>query len=194
MAHAIGLRATSFVASATLLGLAVLAGLTMTIVQRGVEFPQPERWVTIAPEPAPAEPPPRVREPPPPVRPIEGVTVLPIDPPPTDAPTQVAEFVPAATYTVPRVVNPQWVRQPRDLARYYPERALQREIEGRVVLDCGVSVQGVLSCAVISETPPNWGFGQAALRISRDYQMVPATRGGVAVAARHRMVVPFEIR
>jgi hypothetical protein len=47
---------------------------------------------------------------------------------------------------------------------------------------------------VVSETPANWGFGEAALRISGDYQMVPATRGGVPVEARHRMVVPFQIR
>ena len=193
MTHAIGVRATSLVASATLLGAAVLAALTMSIVQRIAELPQPEGWVTIVPEPARPDPPRRAPEPPPPVRPIEGETILPIERPVPEAATQPAEFVPPRVETVPTIVNPQWVRHPRDLARYYPARALQREIEGRVVLDCRVSVRGVLTCIVVSETPANWGFGAAAMRIADDYRMVPAMRGGVAVEARHRMVVPFEI-
>jgi TonB family protein len=193
MAHAIGLRATSFAASATLLGLAVLAALTMTIVQRSASAPEERPWVTIEPEPAPPEPP-RVRAPEPPAPAIDGEAIAPMDLTLPEAPILVADFGPPTSYSVPTIVNPQWVRQPRDLARYYPERALRREVEGRVVLDCSVSVRGVLDCAVVSETPANWGFGEAALRISGDYQMVPATRGGVPVEARHRMVVPFEIR
>ncbi len=46
----------------------------------------------------------------------------------------------------------------------------------------------------MSETPANWGFGLAALRISRDYRMVPAMRDGQAVEGRHWMRVPFEVR
>jgi protein TonB len=91
------------------------------------------------------------------------------------------------------IVNPRWLRRPRDLARYYPVRALARGVEGRVVLDCAVSTTGNLTCAVLSETPRNWGFAEAALRISRDYQMVPAMRDGTAVDGRHRMVIPFEL-
>ena len=194
MAHAIGLRATSFAASAALLGLAVLAALTMTIVQHGVEIPDLQPYVTIVEPPPPPVDPPRPLEPePPPAVPISGVTIAPIAQPIPQPQTQVAGLAPPIDF-VPTVINPQWVRQPRDLARYYPDRALRREVEGRVVLDCGVSIRGALDCAVVSETPANWGFGEAALRISRDYQMVPAMRGGVPVEARHRMVVPFEIR
>ena len=193
MAHAIGLRATSFAASAALLGLAVLAALTMTIVQHGVEIPDLQPYVTIV-EPPPVDPPrPLEPEPPPEAAPISGVTIAPIAQPIPQPQTQVAGLAPPIDF-VPTVINPQWVRQPRDLARHYPDRALRREVEGRVVLDCGVSIRGALDCAVVSETPANWGFGEAALRISRDYQMVPAMRGGVPVEARHRMVVPFEIR
>lgn len=195
MTHAIGLRATSFAASATLLGLAVLAALTMTIVQRVVETQEGQPlFVTYVEPPAPPVEPPPTRQPDPPPPRIEGETLAPIALPPPAPLTQVAEAGPPRVSTVPTVVNPQWVRQPRDLARYYPERALRREIEGRVVLECGVSVRGALNCVVVSETPANWGFGEAALRISNDYRMVPAMRGGVAVEARHRMVVPFEIK
>jgi protein TonB len=98
------------------------------------------------------------------------------------------------TYQPPTITSPEWLRRPRDLARYYPERALRHGIEGRVVLDCGVSTLGALSCLVVSQTPANWGFGEAALRISRDYQMVPARQNGIAVEARYRMVVPFQLQ
>jgi TonB family protein len=195
MAHAIGLRATSFATSAALLGLAVMAALTMTVVQRIADPTEGGPIITIAePEPPPPEPV-RARPPEPPqVRPVDGETTQPIAPPLDTMAQPIATSEPANAYSVPTVVNPQWLRQPRDLARYYPERALRREIEGRVVLDCSVSVRGELDCAVASETPANWGFGAAALAISRDYQMVPAMRGGVPVEARHRMVVPFELR
>lgn len=194
MAHAIGLRATSFAASAALVGFAVLAALTMTVVQHVAQIPEGPPYVTIVePPPPPPEPRPRQSEPPPLAEPIGGVITETIPPPLQQAPTELAALA-APTDFIPTVVNPQWVRQPRDLARYYPDRALRREVEGRVVLDCGVSIRGALDCAVVSETPANWGFGEAALRISRDYQMVPAMRGGVPVEARHRMVVPFEIR
>jgi protein TonB len=182
MAHAIGLRATSLVASATLLGAAVLAALTMSIVQRVVETQEGAPFVTIIEPPAPKVEPVRVRPVEPPRSPVEGETTAPVDQPPPPMPQFAAEPAPPRFYPAPTIVNPQWVRQPRDLARYYPERALRREIEGRVVLDCGVSVRGVLNCVVVSETPANWGFGE------------PAMRDGVAVEARHRMVVPFEIR
>lgn len=195
MTHAIGLRATSFAASATLLGLAVLAALTMTIVQRIVTTPEGPPFVMYVVPPAPPIEPPRTRQPDPPPPRVEGETLEPIVLPPPEPLRQLTEAGPPRVSTVaPTVVSPQWVRQPRDLARYYPERALRREIEGRVVLECGVSVRGALNCVVVSETPANWGFGEAALRISNDYRMVPAMRGGVAVEARHRMVVPFEIR
>lgn len=195
MTHAIGLRATSFAASATLLGLAALAALTMTIVQRVVTTPEGQPFVTYVEPPAPPVEPPPTRQPDPPPPRIEDETLAPIVSPPPEPLRQLTDAGPPRVSTAaPTIVSPQWVRQPRDLARYYPERALRREIEGRVVLECGVSVRGALNCVVVSETPANWGFGEAALRISNDYRMVPAMRGGIAVEARHRMVVPFEIR
>ncbi|HYD89151.1 MAG TPA: TonB family protein [Vitreimonas sp.] len=198
MAQALGVRATSFVASSALLGAAVIAAFTMTLVRQEI--------VTLPPEPGPFE----VFVPPPP-------------PPVDDTPRQLEEVQPLAPLgdfsferlvsdlqtlpelTVfpvgegagagpPTVIDPEWVRRPRDLARYYPTRALERGVEGSVTLNCLVDTGGALHCDVVSETPANWGFAQAALRISRDYQMVPATRDGTAIAARHRMVIPFRLQ
>jgi protein TonB len=91
------------------------------------------------------------------------------------------------------VTRPRWLEQPRNLARYYPPRAIERNIEGDVVLNCLVRVSGLLDCEVVSESPAGWGLSQAALRIAGAYRMTPATRGGVAVEGRYTMRVPFRI-
>ncbi len=197
MAHAMAMRATSFLASATIIGLLVLGALTMTIVQRGggellagISF---ETFV----EPTPPVDPPKVREAaPPPAEVNEGpVQFSPVN--------ETMPLMPTATFAAvgggegagpPNIADPHWVRVPRNLERYYPRRALERGIQGSATLNCAVDTGGRLDCAVVSETPANWGFGDAALRISRDYQMVPATRDGVPVEGRHRMVIPFRVR
>lgn len=94
---------------------------------------------------------------------------------------------------LPTIRQPQWRERPRDLARYYPQRALARGAEGWVVLDCIVGVTGALNCAVVSEAPEGWGFGEAALRIARDHNMVPAERDGVPIEGRYQMRVPFTL-
>jgi len=191
-----GVRATSFVASAALLSLLAIGGLTMTIVQRQIEIALDGPIVDIVPPPS--DPPPVHQQTQPPPRPIvtdDSVAAEPLAPlePLTEiSTTQTAPF--GVSEGPVTITNPDWVRRPRNLAIYYPARALGRGVEGRVVLDCSVSTQGSLACAVVSETPSNWGFAEAALRISRDYRMVPAMRNGQAVEGRHRMVVPFEIR
>ncbi|HRO04993.1 MAG TPA: TonB family protein, partial [Terricaulis sp.] len=91
------------------------------------------------------------------------------------------------------VTDPRWTRRPRDLSRFYPARARERGVEGEVLLDCAVSAQGALDCAVARETLAGWGFGEAAQRIAAEHRMVPATREGQPVAARYRMRLPFEL-
>lgn len=68
-----------------------------------------------------------------------------------------------------------WAEQPsgRDFERRYPRRALQRGIGGRVMLDCHVQAEGRLGCSVQSEEPQGHGFGDAALRLAREYQASP---------------------
>ena len=196
MTQTFGVRATSFVASSALLGMAVIAAFTMTLVQQPIsDFPDSIDPFDVIREPPPiVEPPPRIDEAPP-LRPIaefsfdQFVADLQSLPQLTLLPATVGNAA-----SPPLVADPEWVRVPRDLGRYYPARALERGVEGSVTLNCLVDTNGALECAVESETPENWGFAPAALRISRDYQMVPATRDGVAIAARHRMVIPFRLQ
>lgn len=95
----------------------------------------------------------------------------------------------------PVVTRPHWLRTPGgdELTRYYPERALARGKSGEASLACLVRTDGTLACLVAAETPPGWGFGDAALRMSRSYQMEPALRDGVPIEARYTLRVPFEL-
>ena len=196
MTQSLGMRATSFGASALLLGLAVFAGLSATISMQLPVFNGPAPIpVETLPPPEPTRPVVRQQEPPPPDRPVEDQPARIIEttaPPRPD--TTGLTIAPPQDTGPSEITNPRWLRQPRDLGTYYPSRALSRELSGQVVLDCRVDVVGALHCSVVSETPANWGFGDAALRISRDYRMVPAMRDGEAVEGRYRMRVPFEVR
>lgn len=192
--RAASLRATSLLLSAALLGLAALAAVTMTfVVQRAIQSPSDGPIVDIY-----TPPPPAVPDDPPPRTPIRSNVEQTVTADPAPAPDDAAETT-QTTQTAfagegPVLIDaPRWLQRPRDLARYYPPRAVAREMEGEAVLDCLVSTSGALACRVVSETPRNWGFGGAALRIAADYRMAPAMRDGVPVEGRYRMRVPFEL-
>jgi len=194
MTHALAMRATSLAVSAAMLGaLAILALSASWVVQQITRPDDGSIIATIAPEPKPPVQPNREVEPP---RVPQTETILDLPPlPPLNFDTSadpIATTLPVETGPV-TIENPHWLQRPRDLARYYPRRAITREVEGVALLDCIVSTAGRLACQVLSETPAGYGFGDAALRIAADHRMVPATRDGVAVPGRYRMRVPFEL-
>lgn len=197
MSQTMSVRAASMATSAALLGIIVLAAFSVTITLQPNTTEQP--WTIpvfqLPPDPPPPPEPVR-RDDPPPQAPVTNDQVADAEPPPIpiDFEGMPSEFAPPVFTGPAEITNPRWVRQPRDLERYYPARALARGETGSVLLNCRVDVGGALHCAVVSETPVGWGFGDAALRIARDYRMVPAMRDGVAVEGRYRMRVPFEVR
>ena len=68
------------------------------------------------------------------------------------------------------------------MARFYPDRASRLEKSGRVVMNCRVKANGTLeACSVVSEDPADFGFGEAALKLSRLFKMRPQTRDGAPV-------------
>lgn len=194
MTHSLGARATSLAASAALLGIAVFAAFSASIQLGANPLSLPGPVIDILPPPEPPEPITRRQTPPPRVAPPQELTAAVADPPPQT--TTIATTVPfdfGPPVGPQEITNPRWLRRPQNLASYYPRRAVARNIAGQVMLDCLVDTNGALNCSVILETPANWGFGEAALRIARDHRMVPATRDGQAVQGRYRMRVPFEL-
>ena len=78
--------------------------------------------------------------------------------PPANAPEPMA----APTITADTVVYTQ-----ADLSDYagdyYPPRAQEDEVQGKVVLACEIGDAGrVAQCIVVSETPAGYGFGKSA--------------------------------
>jgi len=68
------------------------------------------------------------------------------------------------------------------IARYYPDRAMRMNIEGRATLSCSVTAKGSLeNCEVQSEEPADQDFGSAALRLSKLFRMRPKTQDGAPV-------------
>jgi hypothetical protein len=95
----------------------------------------------------------------------------------------------------PAIVNPTWLERPTGevVQEFYPPHAIEQRVVGEVTMGCIVRVDGRLDCRVDSETPPGWGFGEAALGISRFYAMRPAMRDGVPVEARYTLRMPFSM-
>ncbi|MEZ5996698.1 MAG: energy transducer TonB [Hyphomonadaceae bacterium] len=129
-------------------------------------------------EPRPPAPPPRPRLHPPPAPDAAPRTVTDPTAPPT--PTETF-FDPDPQPPAPAIItNPTFLQRPsgRDFERFFPPRALARGVSGRVVLDCTVAADGRIACAVASEEPVGWGFGEASLRAARQFRVAPATADG----------------
>jgi periplasmic protein TonB len=147
-----------------------------------VDWKQPQ-----PPEPTPPRPTPPIHEtvpfPNPPVTPLHIDPVL-QDPAPPIGP--VAKLDPPQTVVEPPardpvIRDPRWISQPGadEFARFYPERALRMGKEGEATLRCQVSADGRLhDCQVSGETPQNFGFGQAAIKLARYMRIAPKTVDG----------------
>lgn len=192
MANDSTLRAGSLAAAGLLCGLAGFALLSLRVSWRSeapaplppsvrverLEAPKPPE-----PKPEPAKPRASARVTPSPV-PLPAPDVL------TDIePGPVVELAPAATNPGPaappapgprQITNARWLERPdgSTFSRYYPERALTRSRAGKVVLDCLVGADGRIACEVVSEDPRGWGFGPAALQISKSFRMAPQLEDG----------------
>ena len=145
-------------------------------------------------EKPPPPPPPPPNRPPPPPPPEQRVPPPDLSAPPTPTPIPVAVDPPPAPPS-PILTGFTWLERPsaQDWSRFYPRRAMEREQEGHVTLDCLVDASGRITCTVVSEDPSGWGFGDAALQISRRFRMAAQTADGRATSGG-RVRVPLTFR
>lgn len=117
--------------------------------------------------------------------------------PPTASPS--AASAPPASGPAP-VTKPRWIQLPtnQELAWFYPPQALIEAhsgltaIKGAAGVACTVTAQGGLAdCAVKQEKPRGYGFGAAALKVTRYFHMQPVDQDGQPVAGRPCNVVIF---
>ena len=84
-----------------------------------------------------------------------------------------------------KVTEPDWVSKPDgdQIADAYPPMAVDLDIEGRVVVACQTTAEGILkNCKVHSETPKALGFGEAGLALTSYFRVSPRTIDGRGVA------------
>ncbi len=103
------------------------------------------------------------------------------------------QAVPAqATATAPATTAPAWATLPRPS---FPRAASHARIRAASVhLSCTITMEGrITACSLIDETPPGYGFGEAALKAMRVASMTPATLDGHAVEQVAVFPITFRI-
>jgi TonB family protein len=91
---------------------------------------------------------------------------------------------PAAPSPPRKFAAPDWERMPdaEQMASYFPPAALAQHASGRVRMTCKVRANGTLTdCAIVKETPPGLGFGQATLAVAKYFKMRPTMMNGRSV-------------
>jgi len=112
----------------------------------------------------------------------------------TEPEQEVVAEAPAQTGAL-GVGDVNWVRQPnaRDFARFFPDEALDAGQSGSVTLSCIIGGSGRLACSVASESPQGYGFGQAAIGISRQLRVRTTLPDGSSAEGRE-MRLPLSFR
>lgn len=89
---------------------------------------------------------------------------------------------------------PMWIEPPTITASDYPFAALQAGLAGTAILRCQASLEGVPSdCVVLSEDPPGYDFGVAAIPVIERARMNPDFVAAVEQPATFRLRVPFAL-
>ncbi len=81
-----------------------------------------------------------------------------------------------------------------DLVPLYPAKAATERRNGTAMMSCRVMRDGVLSaCWIVAEVPPGYGFGQAAIALSKLLKGKPATLNGEPIdGAEIRFALGFD--
>jgi hypothetical protein len=93
------------------------------------------------------------------------------------------------------ILTPVWAeRAPtvQDILKVYPEKALSEAVEGVAYLSCTVKETRALGCVEGTESTPGYGFGPAALQVSRLF-VVKEDYPGLAPGTAVRLPVRFKV-
>ena len=88
----------------------------------------------------------------------------------------------------------EWINYPTlaEINPYWPVVARKARMSGHVVLGCELRRPGKPDrCWLLSEQPSGYGFGRAALRMSRIFRIRPVTRNGETFDLPVRVPVVF---
>ena len=78
-----------------------------------------------------------------------------------------------------------------DMAKFYPDKALEVGKEGGATLRCAVTKARTLAnCTVASESPDGFGFGDAALQLSKLFRLKSGARPGARVTIPIQFTTP----
>lgn len=93
--------------------------------------------------------------------------------------------------------RPEWIERlsAAQMLPYFPRSAIQLHMNGTAWLACQVDARNrARRCRVLRETPGDYGFGHAALRMSRLFQIRPPQRDGLPqYDAWVRIQIDFEM-
>ena len=91
----------------------------------------------------------------------------------------------AAPQTPHFIVHPIWLRRAGvdDLIRVYPDKASRDSRGGQGIVICRVTTEGGLTdCRLIDDEPLGYGFGAAAMELSKTFKMESTTADGLPTA------------
>lgn len=89
---------------------------------------------------------------------------------------------------------PDWLRRPTaaDLMAVWPQKALAAGRGGKAIINCMISQQGALyECIPVTESPAGEHFGDAAVALSAQFLMKPATKAGKPVVSEVSVPINF---